>query len=176
MARRVNEKETNHSKLIPLGRGIWLTGLLFASNVTPSLPAAEIFSSAYISEFMAANEHGVQDEDGDRTGWIEIYNASPSTIRLGNWFLTDSPTSLTKWRFPGVSLLPDKYLLVFASAKNRTRDLVHLHTNFRLDKQGSYLALVGPATNVVSEFAPTPQIADVSYGRVRAEPSIHGPM
>src|SRR5262249_14697527 len=52
----------------------------------------------------------------------------------------------------------------------------HLHTNFRLDKQGGYLALVTPRTNVVSTFGPTypPHAADTSYGRVRGEPAICG--
>src|SRR5438093_1153227 len=75
-----------------------------------------------------------------------------------------------------LSLLPDKYMVVFASGKNRTNDLTHLHTNFRLDKAGGYLALVGPGSNVVSEFAPAypRQSTDVSYGRVRGESAILG--
>src|SRR5262249_27972815 len=42
-----------------------------------------------------------------------------------------------------------------------------LHTNFKLNKSGGYLALSDPQTNVVSEFAPAypPQLTDVSYGR-----------
>ena len=145
-------------------------------GLAASLPAADTFTSAYISEFMADNQHGLKDDDGDFSGWIEIHNASRAAINLNGWFLTDNLTNLTKWRFPGVVLLPDKYLVVFASAKNRTSELAHLHANFRLDKQGSYLALVGPATNVVSEFAPAypKQAADISYGRVRGEPVICG--
>jgi len=56
--------------------------------------------------------------------------------------------------FPRVGLLPDKYMLVFARARTAPNDLVYLHTNFRLNKQGGYLALIGPTTNIVSEFAP----------------------
>ena len=103
-----------------------------------------------------------------------MHNGGGATVNLAGWFLTDTPTNLTKWRFPGVSLLPDKYLVVFASAKDRTQNLAHLHTNFRIDKQGSYLALVNPATNVVSEFSPAKQSADISDGRVRGEPALRG--
>jgi hypothetical protein len=51
-----------------------------------------------------------------------------------------------------------------------------LPTSFRLNKQGGYLALVNPATNVVSEFSPTypKQSADVSFGSVRGEPALRG--
>src|SRR5439155_20560352 len=31
------------------------------------------------------------------------------------WFLSDTLTNLTKWRFPRVVMLPDSYLMVFAS-------------------------------------------------------------
>src|SRR5204863_150859 len=117
-------------------------------------------------------------DDGDLSGWIELYNPTATTINLNGWYLTDSRTNLTRWRFPRVGLLPDKYILVFASGKNRTNDLVHLHTNFRLNKQGGYLALIGPATNIISEFAPkyAKQKADISYGRIRGEPAVSGPM
>src|SRR5205085_10811229 len=99
-------------------------------------------------------------------------------INLQGWFLTDTATNLGKWCFPEVVLLPDKYLVVFASGKNRTNDLAHLHCNFRLKQEGAYLALAGPATNVVSEFAPSypKQSPDVSYGRVRGESAIRGAM
>ena len=138
--------------------------------------AADKFNSAYISEFLADNQHGLQDDDGDHSGWIELHNGGTAVIDLTGWFLTDTVTNLAKWRFPTLSLLPDHFMVVFASAKARTNDLSHLHTNFRLDKQGSYLALVSPATNVVSEFAPAypRQTADTSYGRVQGEAAIRG--
>lgn len=127
---------------------------------------------------MADNQRGLRDDDGDRPGWIELYNPSTATINLNGWFLTDNSTSLAKWRLPEVVLLPDKYVVVFASAKNRTNNLAYLHTNFRLTKQGSYLALVNPMKNIVSEFAPaySKQAADVSYGSVRGEPALRGAM
>jgi hypothetical protein len=139
--------------------------------------AANTFNSVYISEFLAENNrHTVQDSDGDYPGWIELCNGSSDVVNLAGWFLSDAPTNLTKWRFPAVRILPGNYLVIFASGKGRTNDLAHLHTNFRLGKDGGYLALVGPTTNVVSEFAPgyPKQSPDVSYGRVRGEPDICG--
>ena len=131
-----------------------LMSLMFALGLLASAQAADVFNSAYLSEFLADNQHGLQDDDGDRSGWIELHNGGGAPVNLAGWFLTDTPTNLAKWRFPGVVLLPDKYLIVFASAKDRTKDLAHLHANFRLAKHVSYLALVNPATNVISEFPP----------------------
>ena len=147
---------------------LWLViaGSLFGENV----------NSVYISEFLADNQHNLQDKDGDHSPWIELYNAGSDTINLSGWFLTDDPRQPTKWRFPGVGILPSSYLTVFASGKNRTNDLADLHTNFRLNKAGGYLALLGPSTNIVSDFKPAypKQLRDISYGRVRGEPEISG--
>ncbi|HEY0550194.1 MAG TPA: CotH kinase family protein, partial [Verrucomicrobiae bacterium] len=153
-----------------------VAGLLLALGLTASVPAANTFNSAYISEFLADNQKGLKDDEGNRSGWIELHNGGASPVNLSGWFLTDSPTNLTKWRFPGVVLLPEKFVVVFASAKDRANDLVHLHTSFRLNKTGGYLALVNPATNIVSEFSPkySNQLADVSFGSVRGEPALRG--
>ena len=141
---------------------------------TSALHAADGFTGIYLSEFLAVNQSGLADEDGDRPGWIELHNGSRSPVNLSGWFLTDHRTNLSRWRFPGVVLLPDKYLLVFASGKDRTQILAPLHANFKMDPEGSYLALVDPKAKVISEFTPAKQTADVSDGRVRGEPAIRG--
>ncbi|MBK7998624.1 MAG: CotH kinase family protein [Verrucomicrobia bacterium] len=122
-----------------------------------------------ISEFLADNENGIRDEDGDNSDWIELYNAGTEVVNLDGWFLTDDVLNPTKWRIPPMSVSPSSYVLVWASEKNRTNTL---HTNFRLGNNGEYLALVDPATNIVSSFAPLypPQSPDVSYGRDRIDP------
>jgi hypothetical protein len=129
-----------------------------------------------ITEFMAENDKTLNDEDGDASDWIEIYNAEEIAINLNGWFLTDATNNLAKWRFPDVSLLPNTYLVVFASEKNRTNPVARLHTNFKLDKGGEYLALVDRAANIASEFAPNypAQYTDVSYGRDFGNPNIVG--
>jgi len=80
------------------------------------------------------------------------------------------------WKFPpGVVLPANDYLIVFASAKNRTGN--PLHTNFKLSVSGGYLALVRPdGRTVASEFAPKypPQLQDISYGRNSDDRSVIG--
>ncbi|UCD52356.1 MAG: CotH kinase family protein, partial [Phycisphaerales bacterium] len=120
-----------------------------------------------ISEFMAINDNGLDDEDRDEADWIEIHNAGPRAVDLDGWFLTDKADNLTKWRFPAVTLEPDGYLVVFASEKDRKDPTRPLHTNFKLNGAGEYLALVRPdGTTVVSEFFPVYpiQAPDISYG------------
>lgn len=131
---------------------------------------------AVISEFMAANANGIADEDGTRADWIEIYNPGPLDLNLEGWCLSDEATNLTKWRFPALTLVANKYLLVWASGKDRANPATPLHTNFRLEKDGEFLALSDPAGNSVSAFAPAfpPQRTDTSYGRDRGDLSILG--
>src|SRR5579859_5227698 len=125
----------------------FLFSTILGCTLTASAWAATTFNSVYISEFLAANQHTLPDNDGEYSGWIELYNAGADTVNLAGWFLSDTPTNLTKWSFPGVGILPGNFLVIFASGKARTNDLAHLHTNFQLAKDGGYLALSGPATN-----------------------------
>ena len=135
-------------------------------------PNATVYG-VVISEFMAENDNGIRDEDGDNSDWIELYNAGTEVVNLNGWFLTDDILNPTKWRIPSVSVSPSSYLLVWASNKDRTNTL---HANFQLANNGEYLALLDPVGNVVSAFAPSypRQIADVSYGRDRTDPTLVG--
>ena len=113
-------------KLPAPGGRWWFLALLIVSGAIRSV-AADSFASAYISEIQAEDPLGSKDEDGDRSGWVEITNGGNQPVNLAGWFLTDDPGEPAKWRFPSVVLLPDKSLVVFASGKNRTSDLLQLH-------------------------------------------------
>ncbi|MEE2940185.1 MAG: lamin tail domain-containing protein [Planctomycetota bacterium] len=120
----------------------------------------------HLTEFLARNDSGIVDEDGERSDWIEIHNSSGSTVNLEGWRLTDDAAALSKWVFPAEQLPAGGYLVVFASGKNRSLAGQVLHTNFRLTTGGEYLALVRPDGLRATEYAPTfpVQTADVSYG------------
>jgi hypothetical protein len=120
-----------------------------------------------ITEFVAENERGLADEDGERQDWIEIYNAGTNTVNLNGWYLTDAAGNKTKWRFPATNILANRYLIVFASNKDRRTPGQPLHTNFRLSNSGEYLGLIKPdGLTVAWEYAPAfpAQVADISYG------------
>jgi len=122
-----------------------------------------------ISEFMAINNTTLADEDGTYSDWVELYNSSTNTVNLGGWYLANKATNLTHWMFPSTNLGPSRFLVVFASNKNRRVAGAPLHTNFKLSGSGEYLALVLPdGVTRASEFAPAfpQQYADISYGNV----------
>jgi hypothetical protein len=123
-----------------------------------------------ISEFMAfntvSNANTVLDDFRQLSDWIELRNTSNGPVNLENWALTDDPNHDAVWRFPATNLNAGAFMIVFASGRNRAIPGAVLHTDFRLNGDGDYLALLDPNGNVVTEFAPEypPQVGNVSYG------------
>ena len=93
-------------------------------------------SSLVLSEFLANNETGLKDEDGDPVDWIEVFNPTTNAVSLLNWSLTDSRGRLDKWSFPSTNLPAGAMLIVFVSEKNRRLPGAPLHTNFKLSDNG----------------------------------------
>jgi hypothetical protein len=121
-----------------------------------------------ISEILTSGNQSIEDEDGDHVDWIEIYNVGGGTVQVGGWALTQdsTPAHTLRWVIPD-TLLPDNaYLIVFASGKNRRVSGAPLHTDFKLDNGGEYLALLRPDGTVAWEFNPTygTQADNISYG------------
>ncbi|MHC4437081.1 MAG: lamin tail domain-containing protein, partial [Planctomycetota bacterium] len=126
-----------------------------------------------INEFVARNDSEpplrngeLLDEDGDASDWIEIYNPSDEAINLDGWFLTDDADDLEKWEFPAVEISRGRFLVVFASGKNRRDADGQMHTNFQLRAGGEFLALVHPDGLTIEQAYDEypPQFADISYG------------
>ena len=138
-------------------RGVWISLFL--------LWAFPVVANPVISEFMAANETTLVDEDGDFSDWIEIFNSADQPVDLAGYYLTDNSEVLNRWVFPSVILDPGEWLVVFSSGKDR--DVGELHTDFKLSAGGEYLALVLPdGMTVVTDFGDRypPQFEDGSYG------------
>ncbi len=142
-----------------------------------------------INEFLAANGTGLADENGDQEDWIDILNPGASTVSLAGWSLTNDPGDPRQWTFPAWTLDAGKYLVLYASGKNRkpaqttagsnntnTVASPRLQPNFKLSESGGYLGLFSPESPavVVSQFPPNyqpsnqpeypPQRTDYSYG------------
>ena len=132
---------------------------------SPTEPTINYQSPIIIHEIMADNKTSLVDEDGDNSDWIELYNRSPQAINLDGWALTDDPQQPDKWLFPDVILQSGGYVLVFASGKDRHSN--PLHTNFKLNRHGEFLALYNSSSRKfmgsVSLTIPT-QYPNVSYG------------
>ncbi|MCA9152892.1 MAG: lamin tail domain-containing protein, partial [Planctomycetales bacterium] len=146
---------------------------LHASNFL-SLEALEartlLAADVVISEFVASNDTGLLDGFGANSDWLELTNQGDTAANLSGMYLTNDPDNLTQWVFPdGQTLAPGGYLIVFASGRDVQDEAGNLHTNFRLNRDGDYLALVDSTGVVVSEIGANgtkfpQQLTDVSYG------------
>jgi len=142
------------------------------------LSGARARGDVCISELLADNENGIEDEDGSRQDWLELYNSGDAAVNLDGWWLTDKTNNATQWQIPNVSVPSKGTLLLWASGKNRSNPAAPLHTNFSLSKDGEYLGLYRPnPTNglpvLVDAFSPKfPALPpDVSYGRMFSQTS-----
>ncbi len=124
---------------------------------------ASVTGGPVISEFLASNQRGLEDEDFDHPDWIEIYNGQNSAMSLDGWFLTNNALTPQLWRIPAITLPPFGYVYFFASGKNRTESL-HRHTSFTLPKEGGYLALVRPDGVTAHGITYPVQFEDIPYG------------
>ena len=126
-----------------------LLPVLFLAAAAVTCPAAPV-----ISEFLADNDGGLKDENGDDEDWIEIHNPDPVSVNLAGWRLSNDAADPEGWSFPARILPPGGRLLVWASGKDRRPLSGNLHTDFRLDNRGEYLALISPSGQRSTEFAP----------------------
>ena len=129
--------------------------LVFVSSLLALLSVASLRADPVITEFMASNTTTLADEDGAFPDWIEIFNPDATAVNLKGWYLTDDARDKKRWSFPAVTLAPQGYLVVFASGKDRRDPAKRLHTDFSLNADGEFLALIKPdGVTAATEFAP----------------------
>ena len=124
-----------------------------------------------LSEFLASNQNGAEDNFGEKEDWIELYNTGTTAVSLDGWWLTDDQAEKKEWRFPAVSIPAKGTVLVWASSRNLSNPAAPLHTNFSLSADGEFLGLYKPnlstgAAQLVDSFGASypPQAPDISYG------------
>jgi hypothetical protein len=72
----------------------FLIAMLLSSTVAP-----------IVSEIVADNDTGLQDEDDSFVDWVELHKPNDAPFDLKDHFLTDDPTGKPdRWTFPAISL------------------------------------------------------------------------
>lgn len=119
-----------------------------------------------VNEILASNATDIEDEDGDREDWIELYNYGSVPADLTGFGLSDREDEPFRWVFPEVVMAPGEFLLVYASGKDRTDPGSELHTNFMISSSGEPILLTRPDGEPVDMLPETVHQTDVSYGRL----------
>ena len=140
-----------------------------AANDTPvfgreDFTMEEGMSALRINEVLRENTFSLIDQDGDRSPWVELYNAGDTPVTLSHYALSDEPENLLKWQLPEGQLAPGEYLVVFLSGKGIFQG-EEWHTGFRLGDQDEALLLSCWADGMI-QTAPIAQNSrdNVSFG------------
>ena len=126
---------------------------LVPGEAPPDDPSA---AELYINEVISSNDTGAQDEDGDYSDWVEIWNAGDSPVNLAGWGLSDSYSNPFKWTFGDVTIQPNEFLIVWASSKDRRVPSATnaLHANFAISAGGEEVTLTRPDGTLMDELQP----------------------
>lgn len=118
------------------------------------LLAIPAMSQVVINELMATNlcsadnPNQYQDDFGECSDWVELYNSTGVDYDLSGHYMSDRLNNLTKWQFPAGALIPaNGFRRVWMSARPETPfDNNNLHTNFRISQTSAneLVAFVAP--------------------------------
>jgi hypothetical protein len=144
-----------------------LIGVYFYLTQTqsPSSSDTKSGSTVIINEYMASNGSFLPDDKGQYNDWIEVYNTSDSSVNLSGWRLSNDKTT-AKWTFPGVTINPRGYMVIFASGTGTSDSKALLqHANFKLNADKGGIYLFNPSGEAIDSEEYKDQKSDVSLGR-----------
>lgn len=113
---------------------------------------------------MASNTNTLKNSLNEASDWIELYNDGGRAVIIGNMYLTDDITNLSKWQIPlGTQIPAYGYVLIWADGMTADDEL---HASFSLSDKGEQLALYqSDAQTLVESVSFDFQSEDISYGR-----------
>lgn len=127
-----------------------LDGSLFTAFPTPLLDnSTRTFTNAAIvsstdativlNEVLLDNKYSVRDKNGDRSPWVELFNASGTSASLSGYYLSDDETNPFKWALPDIEMAAGEYKIVFLSGRDSSDG--ELHASFRLSRGDGLITL-----------------------------------
>ena len=116
----------------------------------------------------------MMDDFFEYDDWIEIYNPPGNPVtNLANYYISDDPDTLTKWRIPAIeagvtSVLPSNFIVLWIDDdfnNNNSQGADH-NANFVLNSEGETFLLTAPDGVTIIDSVSYPEMApDVSWGR-----------
>ncbi len=141
---------------------LFCTGAKVILLIILSVNLGMVNAQVVINEVCSYNGNTIEDEDGEESDWIELYNSGNLIINLEDFSISDKIGN--KWVFPPVSLSPLTHLLLFASGKDRVTG--ELHTNFKLSKEDDAVRLFDPSGNLIDQVNIPSLHLNHSFGRI----------
>jgi gliding motility-associated-like protein len=120
----------------------------------------------FINEYCGANVSLGNDNFGNSSDWLELYNAGTSSVSLTGYYLSDKISNPTKWAFPaGVSIPGNGFLRVWCSGRNVVSGS-NVHAGFSLTQtKPEQLAFSDPSGNIIDSMTIRPNQKNHSRAR-----------
>ena len=116
-----------------------------------------------INELMASNSSIIADPSGEFDDWIELYNNASEPFNLSNFYLSDNPDNLNKWKIPEGTVIPgNSYYIVWAD-EDSSQGLNH--ANFKLSSIEETLYLLDPDLTILDSASWLSLATDVALAR-----------
>ncbi len=135
-----------------------LTWLAQSSPLLTGSSRAAAKSGLRISEVMASNASTLVGDAGGIVDWIELENASDAPIDLTGYALMRATKPAQAFAFPGGTLQPGQFVLVFADGSGKAQQADGYHAPFCLPASGEDIALIDKAGRGV-DLAQVPALA-----------------
>ncbi len=120
------------------------TAVAFSTPGQPNSVSRDLaaFPKLFINEVQAENQTGPTNRAGERTSWMEIFNAGTNSVALEGLYLSTNYQSLGGWSFPAGAVVPARgFRVVFTDGHSALSTATEPHTTFALPPRGGTLAL-----------------------------------
>lgn len=142
--------------------------LALFSTFMASMQAQGRRGALYINEVMVQNDSNLVDDFGQRSGWIELYNAKFAPLEISTIYITDDRNNPTKYSVPLGDVntrIPKRQHVVFFTDGTPSRGT--FHTSLVLDpSRENWIGLYDSDKHTLIDSVLVPVLpANASYAR-----------
>lgn len=125
-----------------------------------------------LNEILVINTNDYQDDYGQQSSWIEIFNASYGTVDIGGCYISNDPSNLRKYQIPGGDVLtkikPRQHVIFWADNQPFRGTF---HVNFDLMGAEEIIFTKGDGKSIIDRIRipsalKDSTMANKSYGRI----------
>ena len=106
-----------------------------------------------LNEYLVVNTDDFQDDFGQHSAWIELFNSSYGTVDIAGCFLSDDPANLKKYAIPGGDLMtkikPRQHVLFWADGKPYRGTF---HVSFDLENAKEIIFTKGDGKTIIDRI------------------------
>ena len=120
-----------------------------------------------LNEYLVVNTDDFQDDFGQQSAWIELFNSSYGTVDIAGCFLSDDPANLKKYTIPGgdlqTKIKPRQHVIFWADNMPQRGTF---HVSFDLDNANEIIFTKGDGKTIIDRIPVRHDLGEnVSFGR-----------